>query len=470
MFSDLAPYPAYVPGTPWSPTLPEHWQLRRGKALFVRRVRPVRDSDGVVTCFRDGVVTLRSLRRTTGFTEALQEIGYQGVRAGDLVIHAMDAFAGAVGVSDSDGKCSPVYAVCRPRDEAEPHYYAALVREMARSGWIMALSRGIRERSTDFRFESFASALLPAPPADEQAAIVKYLAHAHHRIDRAIAAKRKLIALLEEQKQAIITQAVTRGLDPTAPLKESGIPWLGRVPAHWEVAELKHVLRGLIDCEHKTAPYSRQGVHRVVRTTAVRRGRLNWAGTYPTSRDAYTEWTRRGKPEAGDVIFTREAPAGEACVVPANAEVCLGQRTVLMRVDRTLANPYFLVHQIYAGAPREQIRVATQGSTVGHFNMDDIGWMRVLVPPLAEQAAIVRRLDAEVDGTDRAAERVVTEIDLLREFRARLTSDVVTGQVDIRHIAATLPDLDLAGVTADVSAFDEDLLDDAAEFFEDVDA
>src|SRR6266516_4686807 len=110
--------------------------------------RPVNESDEVVTCFRDGVVTLRKNRRVRGFTEALKEIGYQGVSRGDLVIHAMDAFAGAVGVSNADGKGSPVYSVCEPTSDANAYYYAFVVREMARSQWILALAKGIRERST----------------------------------------------------------------------------------------------------------------------------------------------------------------------------------------------------------------------------------------------------------------------------------------------------------------------------------
>ena len=176
--------------------------------------RPVRDADEVVTCFRDGTVTLRKKRRTEGFTESLKEIGYQGIRKGDLVIHQMDAFAGAVGVSDSDGKGTPVYSVCRPTQYADAFYYAHIVREMARNQWILALAKGIRERSTDFRFSEFARQTLPLPLLSEQRAIVRYLDYVDRRIRRYVSSKRKLIALLAEEKQAVVNRAVTRGLDP----------------------------------------------------------------------------------------------------------------------------------------------------------------------------------------------------------------------------------------------------------------
>lgn len=217
--------------------------MNRAKWLLRKMNRPVRDYDEVVTCFRDGVVTLRKNRRSRGFTESMKEIGYQGIRRGDLVIHAMDAFAGAVGVADSDGKGTPVYAVCQPQPGISSHFYSLLIREMARSLWIVALAKGIRERSTDFRFDSLASQPVPIPPFTEQIAIVRFLDYMDRRIQRYIRAKQKLIKLLEEQKQAIIHRAVTRGLDPGVRLKPSGVEWLGEVPEHWEVSRVKREFR-----------------------------------------------------------------------------------------------------------------------------------------------------------------------------------------------------------------------------------
>ena len=232
-------------GQPWLGTVPAHWNMARAKTLFARAERPVRPEDEVVTCFRDGVVTLRKNRRLHGYTEAIYEFGYQGIRKGDLVIHAMDSFAGAIGVSDSDGKCSPIYGVCLPKADANPYYYAHVVREMARTQWILALSRGIRERSTDFRFETFSTQFVPVPPPDEQAEIVRVLRAVDRRVNRLVRAKRRLIELLTEQKQAIITRAVTRGLNPHTKHKPSGIAWLGDVPEHWRIGRIKSEMQNL---------------------------------------------------------------------------------------------------------------------------------------------------------------------------------------------------------------------------------
>ncbi len=200
-------------GVPWIGEMPEHWPLERGKNLYEKMQRSVRAEDEVVTCFRDGTVTLRKNRRTTGFTESLKEIGYQGIKKGDLVIHVMDAFAGSVGVSDSDGKGTPVYSVCQAKADINNYYFAFLLREMARTGYIQSLYRGIRERSSDFRFEVFAAQFYPVPPLAEQDQIVAYLDARTAKIDAAVGAKERQIEKLRELKTRLISDAVTGKID-----------------------------------------------------------------------------------------------------------------------------------------------------------------------------------------------------------------------------------------------------------------
>lgn len=200
-------------GVKWLGEVPEHWQTERAKWLFRKMDRPIQDDDDVVTCFRDGTVTLRKNRRVRGFTEALKEIGYQGIRRGDLVIHAMDAFAGAIGVADSNGKGTPVYSVCEPVSSANAHYYAYTVREMARSQWIQALAKGIRERSTDFRFDDFGTQLVPLPPLSEQTAIVRFLDEATEGFVATIKRTSYEIELLREYRTRLIADVVTGKLD-----------------------------------------------------------------------------------------------------------------------------------------------------------------------------------------------------------------------------------------------------------------
>nr|WP_257003948.1 restriction endonuclease subunit S [Haemophilus aegyptius] len=198
-------------GVEWIGQVPEHWDVQRSKFIFKKIERKVNEEDQIVTCFRDGQVTLRANRRTEGFTNALKEHGYQGIRKGDLVIHAMDAFAGAIGISDSDGKATPVYSVCLPHDKQkiDVYFYAYYLRNLALSGFISSLAKGIRERSTDFRYSDFAELLLPIPPYLEQQKIADYLDTQTAKIDQAIALKTAHIEKLKEYKSVLINDVVT---------------------------------------------------------------------------------------------------------------------------------------------------------------------------------------------------------------------------------------------------------------------
>lgn len=195
---------------PWLKSIPEHWGEERAKYLFNRENRPITDNDDIITCFRDGQVTLRKNRRTTGFTESFKECGYQGIRKGDLVIHQMDAFAGSVGISDSDGKATPVYIVCTPkRKDIYNPYFALVIREMGLNGYIQSLYRGIRERSSDFKFDVFRQQSLPLPPYEEQVAIVSFIEERTNKINALITELDAEIEYLKEYKQKLIADCVT---------------------------------------------------------------------------------------------------------------------------------------------------------------------------------------------------------------------------------------------------------------------
>lgn len=196
-------------GIEWMPQIPSHWAVLQGKRVFTKLQRPVREGSETITCFRDGTVTLRRNRRSEGFTESLQEIGYQGVEPGDLVIHEMDAFAGAIGVSDSYGKSTPVYAVCAIQNNGDPHFYAYLLRQMAQSDFILSLAKGIRQRTVDFRFKTLASLLVAVPPSSEQKQIANFLDGRMLEIDSTIFGINKQIELLNRYRKQVINDAVT---------------------------------------------------------------------------------------------------------------------------------------------------------------------------------------------------------------------------------------------------------------------
>jgi type I restriction enzyme S subunit len=197
-------------GVQWLGEIPGHWKEERAKYLYKKEQRPIEEGDDIVTCFRDGEVTLRKNRRTTGFTEATDYSHYQHICKGDLVIHQMDAFAGSSGVSDSDGMGTPVLSVCTAKIGGLNHYYYAyILRLMGKNNFILSLYRGIRERSSDFRFETFAKQYLPVPPALEQEQIVNFINERSSKIDALTGKLQKEIESIKEYKQRLISDVVT---------------------------------------------------------------------------------------------------------------------------------------------------------------------------------------------------------------------------------------------------------------------
>lgn len=194
-------------GIQWIGSMPAHWNCIRGKYVLKYIQKPVREDDGVITCFRDGEVTLRSNRREDGFTMADKEIGYQGIDVGDLVVHGMDGFAGAIGISDSRGKASPVLNVLDT--EQSKRYIMYFLRSMAYSDVFLALATGIRVRSCDLRWNKLSELFYPVPPLEEQEAIVDYIDSVLRRTDEVIAAKREQLSTLEAYKKSLIYEYVT---------------------------------------------------------------------------------------------------------------------------------------------------------------------------------------------------------------------------------------------------------------------
>jgi type I restriction enzyme S subunit len=450
MIEGLKPYAEYKEsGIPWAPVLPSSWQTERAKRLFTKMQRPVRPEDEVVTCFRDGMVTLRKNRRLRGFTEATVESGYQGIRKGDLVIHGMDAFAGAIGVSDSDGKSTPVYNVCHPGVGVVASYYAHTVREMSRAQWILALAKGIRERSTDFRYEMFGNQFVPLPPPDEQAAIVRFLDHANRKIDGFIRAKRKLIGLLNEQKQAIIHRAVTRGLHPDAPLKPSGIPWLGDIPVHWE---LRRVRSCILDSRAgiwgtDPAPSNKSDQIVCVRVADFDMQFLT-VGVKKLTLRAVAESARTPRLlQRGDILLEKSGggeaePIGRVVLFNLEMPAISSNFIVRIRADRSVVHPEFLL-QVLSIMQKTRRNVPFIKQTTGIQNLNEKAYFSLPmgVPPLKEQTELIAALSHAVDPITTAIARTEREIALMQEYRTRLTADIVTGKLDVREAAAKLPDL-----------------------------
>ena len=227
----------------WIGSIPSNWDLIKPKFKLKRVTRPIDKQDEIITCFRDGTVTLRKNRREDGFTNSIKEHGYQQIRPGDLVIHEMDGFAGAIGISDSKGKSTPVYTVIEPDEKTDLKYILFLLREMSNSGKIESLAKSIRERTTDFRYKIWSTILFPFPPINEQKKISSYLEVSVSKIDKLIEDSKKKIELLEELKIFLIHKCITRGLDKKTEFQDTNETWIKKIPKHWSMKPIGSLLK-----------------------------------------------------------------------------------------------------------------------------------------------------------------------------------------------------------------------------------
>ncbi|PKL09715.1 MAG: restriction endonuclease subunit S [Spirochaetae bacterium HGW-Spirochaetae-7] len=297
------------------------------------------------------------------------------------------------------------------------------------------------------------------PPPAEQAAIVRFLDWANGWLDRAIKAKRKVIALLSEQKQAIFHRAVTRGLDPNVRLKDSGIPWLGEIPEHWEVWRIKQVsriLRGKFSHRPRNDPSLYDGPYPFIQTGSVAQAPKYITKFSQTLNEKGLAVSKLFP--AGTLVMTIAASIGEVAVLTFNA--CFPDSIVgfvpAKRVERDYLYLLFF-------CMKTEFLLEAPVNTQGNLNVERIGDMGIPLPPVEEQERVVACIESKTASFESAISRLEREIDLLREYRTRLVADVVTGKLDVREAASRLPDEAIVDENTEADALDDEVDLEAAD-------
>lgn len=433
-------------GVEWIGKIPKEWNVTRSKSLWKKEKRDVKDGYGVVTAFRDGEVTLRENRRTEGFTFAIKEIGYQGVLKGDLVISAMDAFAGAMGISDSEGKCSPVYSVCSPIKKLVPQYYKYLLKEMSQKGYILSLAKGIRERSTDFRYAEFANTYLLYPNILQQSKIANFLDEKTTQFDSIISKKEALIQKLEEAKKSLISEVVTGKVKVVKTsdgyelverkreeMKDSGVEWLGEVPREWEVKRLRFLgnLQNGISKSGEEFGYGYPFVSYgdVYKNISLPKSVDGLVNSSLNDRKIYSVLE-------GDVFFTRTSETVEEIGI---ASTCL--ETI---PDATFAG--FLIRfrpikgKLYKGFSKYYFRCDLNRKffvkemnlvTRASLSQNLLNNLSIVLPSHEEQMEIYLALEFKIGGIDCSINKLKHQIEKLKQAKQSLISEAVTGKIEI---------------------------------------
>jgi type I restriction enzyme S subunit len=446
MTSDLRPYPEYKDsGLSWLGNIPAHWEVRASKRMFSQsgeRARP--DDEQLSATQAYGVILQSDFEKRVG-RKVVRIINHlekrKHVEPDDFVI-SMRSFQGGLERAFARGAIRSSYVILRPGDEVHVPYFAHLFKSHSYIQALRATSEFIRD-GQDLTFANFSRVPLPIVPPDEQKAIADYLDANAVNVRRFIRNRRRLIEVLNEQKQAIINRAVTRGLDANAPLKPSGIDWLGDIPEHWTIRRMRNVAELRVSNVDKHTKPGEQSV-RLCNYTDVYKNATIRADMPFMPATATPEEVRAFRLEVGDVIITKDSEDWQDIGVPALVEetaedlVC-GYHLAILRPKPTSVTGPFLACALRSRFAVTQFSIAANGVTRYGLSHGAIKSLTLPVPPLSEQDRIVRHIDQATATLNHALRRASREIELIQEYRTRLIADVVTGKLDVRGFVLTEP-------------------------------
>ena len=425
------PYPAYKPSrVPWLGDVPVHWEVRRTKTLLKERSQKGFPKEPLLAATQTkGVIRKEQYENRTVL--ALKDLHLlKLVRVGDFVI-SLRSFQGGIEYAREQGIISPAYTVIYPRNP-DVHAYLSLVFKSRPYIENLTLHvTGIRQ-GQNIDYVELTRSYLPLPPLHEQAAIVRYLDHADRRIRRYVNAKRKLIALLEEEKQSIVDRVVTRGLDSNVRLKPSGVEWLGDVPEHWEVGPVK---RAFLSMDYGiSASASDSGAIRLLTMGHLKDGRVivpNDGGVDFVAPHLLLQ--------KGDLLFNRtnsqELVGKVGLFVGHDTPVTFASYLVRMRPYPSHEPEYLNMALNAASFISRARREAIPSLHQSNLNPTRFGRIHIALPSKGEQSAILHALQEETASLGAAIARARRQIELVEEFRTRLIADAVTGKLDVREAA-----------------------------------
>jgi type I restriction enzyme S subunit len=449
----LKPYSEYKnSGLPWAGEVPSHWELLKTKYLFQERVEKGFPNEPLLAATQTkGVVPKEQYENRTVL--ALKDLHLlKLVERGDYVI-SLRSFQGGIEYAHYRGIISPAYTVLVPGARARREFFEFFFKSPHFVSSLSLFVTGIRQ-GQNIDYERLGRVLLPVPTIEEQVAIGGFLRSATARFARFIRGKRRLIELLNEQKQAIIQKAVTRGLDPNVRLKPSGIEWLGDIPEHWEVRRLKQlakILRGKFSHRPRNDPDMYDGPYPFIQTGDVSRA-AKFITAYDQTLNGRGLSVSKMFP-SGTLVMTIAANIGDVAMLTFDA--CFPDSVVGFVPSKSLDSNYLYYALLCMKA--ELMREAPV-NTQGNLNVERIGAVLLPLPPSDEQKRIAIAVERDTLGLSVMIDRAKREIDLIREYRTRLIADVVTGKLDVRGVE--LPPL---GEAEEPPALGDEVLNEATE-------
>jgi len=361
-------------------------------------------------------------------------VGYRIVRPGQLVVNTMWLNYAGLGVSDHVGHVSPAYRAYWISDGFDRRFVHHMMRsELFVRGYTKYIT-GVRPNSLQMSREDLMQFRILRPPLEEQSAIAAFLDRETAKIDALIAEQERLLELLTEKRQAVISHAVTKGLNPDLPMKDSGVAWLGEVPAHWDLGGLTRFIGPVVDYRGRTPTKVDEGIF-LVTARNIRSGKIDYSASEEyVDLDSAKSLLERGRPELGDLLFTMEAPLGQVALID-RTDIALAQRIVKFRGKSNVLKNSFLMYWLMSDYSQARLVSLATGSTALGIKASKLGMIECLLPPIAEQEEIVQHIERECSDLEALIRGSESSIALMNERRSALIAAAVTGQIDVRRAA-----------------------------------
>lgn len=292
------------------------------------------------------------------------------------------------------------------------------------------ISKGVRVNQWDLEHEALRNVPVMLPDLPTQKAIADFLDRETARIDQLIEKKKRLVELVSAKHETLRDTAVCKGLNPNAAYADSGVDWFGLVPEHWTVCRFNRLISSKVDYRGRTPEKVDDGIF-LVTARNIRPGRIDYERSQEfTTEEDWEKLSARGKPEIGDVLFTTEAPLGNIAQVD-RTDVALAQRIMKFRANPALVSNDFLAEFMMSASFQRSLNLYASGSTASGIKSERMAHLFGLVPPLSEQAEIVRVVRADGDRLEAVVEPIQLSIERSKEFRSALITAAVTGQIDV---------------------------------------
>ena len=421
----------------WLSEVPAHWNIQSCRGVLTdrnERNEPLINENYLSLMANIGII-LYEEKGDVG-NKKPEDLGKcKQVYPGDLVINSMNYGIGSYGLSKHRGVCSPVYIVLTPKLNKVEERYAFRILEIKKfQQYAQSFGNGILEHRASISWDILKNIGLPLPSIEEQRKILQFLDIEITKIDNLVKDQERLIELLREKGQAVISQAVTKGLDPKVKMKRSGVAWLGEIPEHWGVRAIKHIVSTPVtDGPHETPEFLDEGVP-FVSAEAVSSGEIDFTKIRGyISEDCHKQYSLKYLPKRGDIFMIKSgATTGITAIVETDREFNIWSPLAVIRCN-SQSNPYYVLNFMRSLNFQEAVALNWNFGTQQNIGMGVIENLLCPVPSLDEQKAIADHLTSFTKQFNTLIAEANSAIELLKERRSALISAAVTGQIDVRN-------------------------------------